>query len=502
MRRSSTLDRPTWMDSRPLVHSVLVLYVLVCVAVGVGTMLWDGTLVTASAGASLPDENSRPATESQAVKNYAFLHGQWFDGKGFHQATWYSVQGRLTRAAPAGAVETVDLTGAFVVPPFGEAHNHNLEGEWNVQAVSDRYLKDGVFYVKNPNDVRDFAVPLRERVNRPHTIDAIFAHAGMTGTGGHPIALYEDILRVHRYEPVIGHREVGWFQNRAYVVVNTEHDLDEKWALITSGNPDFLKAYLVHSEDFVAHQRDGQLKGRTGLNPALLPRIVAKAHAVGLSVTVHVESASDFRVAARAGVDEIAHVPGWLVENELDAQRARLTGEDARLAVESGVVVVTTTVAGEAMPGTASAHPHGHKPDPATPGTTLDSHTSDPDLRVLSRDVLRANITLLHRHGVKLAIGSDHAETSLAEVMNLRTLLPFDNLTLLKLWCETTPAAMFPGRKIARFEEGYEASFLALAGNPLKDFNQVQAIRLRFKQGVSLPFPGQGEKETGPSDAH
>jgi hypothetical protein len=471
-------------------------------AVGVGTVLWGGTVVTASADTSHSDERSRQAAESQVLKNYVFLHGQWFDGKDFHQATWYSVQGRLTRMAPAGAVDTVDLAGAFVVPPFGEAHNHNVEGEWNVQAVSDRYLKDGVFYVKNPNDVRDFAVTIRNLVNHPHAIDAVFAHAGLTGTGGHPIALYEDILRVHRYKPVIGHRETGWFQNRAYVVVDSEEDVEEKWALITSGNPDFLKAYLVHSEDFVPHQLDETLKGRTGLNPALLPKIVRKAHAVGLPVTVHVESASDFRTAVQAGVDEIAHVPGWLIENELDAQLARLTEEDALLAAEKGIVVVTTTVAGEAMPGTASAHPHGHKPDHATPGTTLDSHTSDPDLRALSRDVLRANITLLHRHGVKLAIGSDHAETSLAEVMNLRTLLPFDNLTRLKLWCEATPAAMFPGRKIARFEEGYEASFLALAGNPLKDFNQVQAIRLRFKQGVSLPFPGQGEKDTGRSHAH
>ncbi len=481
--------------------SIVDLAKMVCVIVGMGSVLWGGLIGEASSD-SFPSEGLLPAAESQALKNYAFLHGQWFDGKGFHQATWYSVQGRLTRTAPTGAVGTLDLAGAFVVPPFGEAHNHNVEGEWNVQAVSERYLKDGVFYVKNPNDVRDFAVTIRKRVNRPSTIDAVFAHAGMTGTGGHPIALYENILRVHRYEPIIGHREVGWFQNRAYVVVNTEHDLDEKWALITSGNPDFLKAYLVHSEDFVAHQRDGQLKGRTGLNPALLPRIVAKAHAIGLSVTVHVETASDFRVAARAGVDEIAHVPGWLVENELDAQRARLTEEDAQLAAENGIVVVTTTVAGEAMPGSARDHAHRHEPDHVKPRTGPVPHEGNVDLRALARDVQRANLTLLHRHEVKLAIGSDHADTSLAEVMNLKMLLPFDNLTLLKLWCEATPETIFPGRKIAHFEEGYEASFLALAGNPLKDFNQVQAIRLRFKQGFSLPFPGQEVKETAPSHAH
>jgi hypothetical protein len=80
-------------------------------------------------------------------------------------------------------------------------------------------------------------------------------------------------------------------------------------------------------------------------------------------------------------------------------------------------------------------------------------------------------------------IGSDHAETSLAEVMHLRTLHLFDDRTLLKMWCEATPAAIFTDRRIGKFAEGYEASFLALAGNPLEDFDQVRAIRLRVKQG-------------------
>ena len=47
--------------------------------------------------------------ETQAVlpaKPYAFVHGQWFDGEGFQSDTWYAVQGRLTRQAPSGPVET------------------------------------------------------------------------------------------------------------------------------------------------------------------------------------------------------------------------------------------------------------------------------------------------------------------------------------------------------------------------------------------------------------
>lgn len=409
---------------------------------------------------------------TQLEKQYVFVNGRWFDGEGFQPDTWYAVQGRLTRQAPSGPVESVDLSGLYLVPPFGEAHNHNVEGPWNVQAVVQRYLQDGVFYVKNPNDVRDFAQQITHAINVPTSIDATFAHAGITGRGGHPIALYEDVLRVGRYEPAVGPLGRGWFENRSYVVVETEADLEAKWPMIVSGRPDFLKVYLVHSEDDGAEVQAGQ--HRLGLHPALVPGIVARARAAGLQVTAHVETAADFRQAVRAGVDELAHVPGWLLQGPQDAERARLTEEDARVAAANKVRVVTTSVAGQAMPSLGGYHQHGHH----------SGHGPGPE--GAASDVLRDNLQLLQRAGVSLVIGSDHAETSLAEVLHLRTLHLFDNRTLLKMWCEATPAAIFPKRRIGRFAEGYEASFLALAGNPIEDFEQVRAIRRRFKQGVPL----------------
>jgi hypothetical protein len=414
--------------------------------------------------------------------SYAFINGRWFDGQGFQPTTWYSVQGRLTRTPPQGRVETVDLSGLFVVPPFGEAHNHNVEGPWNVQTVAERYLKDGVFYVKNPNNVRDFALQIRRAVNQPTSIDATFAHAGLTGRGGHPVALYEDVLRVSRYEPVIGPIERGWFEGRSYIVLNTEADLETKWPVITSGRPDFLKVYLVHSEDEDATGTSGQSPRRSGLHPRLVSLIVAKAHAEGLQVTAHVETAADFRRAVHAGVDELAHVPGWLIQGADDAERARLTEEDARLAAAHKVRVVTTSVAGQAMPSIGGHHQHGSHVGHG-PGPEMKHNASPADA---ASHVLRDNLHLLQRVGVALVIGSDHAETSLAEVMHLRTLHLFDDRTLLKMWCEATPAAIFTDRRIGKFAEGYEASFLALAGNPLEDFDQVRAIRLRVKQGVLL----------------
>jgi hypothetical protein len=50
-------------------------------------------------------------------------------------------------------------------------------------------------------------------------------------------------------------------------------------------------------------------------------------------------------------------------------------------------------------------------------------------------------------------------------------------------------ARQVQGENLRRFQEGYEASFLALAGNPLDDFEAVQAIRLRVKKGRLLLGP-------------
>ena len=108
-----------------------------------------------------------------------------------------------------------------------------------------------------------------------------------------------------------------------------------------------------------------------------------------------------------------------------------------------------------------------------------------------ARGIQARNLRLLHRAGVDLAIGSDvYGTTSLAEAMNLQALGVFDNLTLLKMWCETSARTIFPRRRIGHLEAGYEASFLVLGGNPLADFGAVKDIKLRFKQGAFIE-PGR-----------
>lgn len=416
------------------------------------------------------------------LRSYELVNGRWFDGREFRDATFYTVDGRLTKTKPAVEYERIDLKGGYVVPPFGEAHNHNVEGLWNLDTVVARYLHDGVFYVKNPNSIREFTAQIAPRINTPVSIDVVFANAGLTASGGHPAPLYEQMLRESRYRAVIGDVPPGWFNDRGYVVIDREAELQHKWSRIVAGKPDFIKVFLVHSEARGSQGHGDGLHGRRGLDPELVPPIVARAHQAGLRVAAHVETAADFRLALSAGVDDIAHVPGWFLEPTDRDASMMLTEEDARLAAKSGVIVTTTTVAMKPAEGGHGQHAPHHIPHGAY---RHGDHAFSMDATVWQRAtaVQRYNVGLLHRHGVKLAIGSDHAETSLAEAQHLMELGLFDNLSLLKLWCEDTPHAIFPDRRIGRLEEGYEASFLVLRDNPLERFDAVTQIEYRIKQG-------------------
>jgi imidazolonepropionase-like amidohydrolase len=102
-----------------------------------------------------------------------------------------------------------------------------------------------------------------------------------------------------------------------------------------------------------------------------------------------------------------------------------------------------------------------------------------------------ASLRTLIDSGVTVAIGSDNVrDSSVLEAEHLHSLGVIDELALLKLWAEDTPRSIFPQRRIGFLRAGYEASFLALEGNPLDDWRNVRRIKLRFKQGVEVhPLP-------------
>lgn len=406
---------------------------------------------------------SAHAQVSTATHNYEFANGNWFDGQKFVRRTFYSVTGRLTSKRPARVDRVFDLSGKFVVPPFGEAHNHNLDwsSDERFARVNKMYLDAGIYYVKNPNSLLRSKEPTSKRINLPTSVDGILSNGGLTGSGGHPI---EIVTPQRGFKP---EDDEGGF----YYVIDNAADLERKWPIIKAGKPDFIKTYLLYSEEYAKRKDDKAYDGWKGLDPAILPEIVRRAHRDGLRVSTHVESAVDFHNALVAGVDEINHLPGFRpdrndIANYTNLAPYRISEADAKLAGKNQTVVVTTI--GE----TADQTFNEKLPESA---------------RLAVRAMLVQNLQLLRKHHVPIAIGSDSfRQTALPEALSLAKIKAFDNLTLLKMWCETTAATIFPKRKIGHLKDGYEANFLVLTGNPLTDFANVKTIELRIKQGEPL----------------
>jgi amidohydrolase family protein len=398
--------------------------------------------------------------------NYEFTNGNWFDGQKFVPRTFYSVAGVLSTKQPARVDRVFDLNGNYVVPPFGEAHNHNLDwsSDANFARVNKLYLNAGIFYVKNPNSLLRSRQPTLAHINLPNTVDGILSNGGLTASGGHPI---EIVSPQRGFKPNDG-------EGQFYYVVDTAADFQRKWPAIKAGQPDFIKTYLLYSEEYAKRKDDKTYDGWKGLDPSVLPDIVRAAHREGLRVSTHVETAVDFHNAVIAGVDEINHTPGFRPErndfaNYVNLTRYQISEADAKLAAKKHIVVVTTV--GEAV------------------DETFNEKRNERD-RLAVRAMLLLNLQVLRKNGVEIAIGSDSfRQTALAEALSLAKLQTFDNLTLLKMWCETTAATIFPKRKIGYLKDGYEANFLVLTGNPLTDFANVKTIDLRFKRGEPLVIP-------------
>ncbi|MCI0392391.1 MAG: tetratricopeptide repeat protein [Acidobacteria bacterium] len=385
-----------------------------------------------------------------------YVNGLWFNGRVFESKTVYSVEGVFRTDYAGKADNTIDLKGRHIIPPFAEAHNHHFGDGGDIQQQIKTYLSQGIFYARNTNSTEKLTGPLRKFVNLPESVEVLYSYGGLTAPGGHPIQIY-DALAAHI---------PGWtpkeMENQAYYVVDSEGDLDRKWSMILSRKPDFIKAYLEYSEEYEARKNDHAFFGKRGLDPRLLPKIVRRAHKDGLRVAVHINTAADFRNAVRSGADEIAHLP-----------LERLTAEDAKAAADRGVVVVTTTL---------SHRPTGHVKD--VDGTH------------------RHNLALLHRARVRLAAGTDdNNRTVLDEAENVHRLRALDTLSLLKLLVEVTPQTIFPARKIGRLESGYEASFLALDGNPLEDFAFLRKVSLRVKRGHMLEIAPDPPKKPSVASA-
>lgn len=410
-------------------------------------------LLMATLAAPLAPAQEAPQTRSPG--NIALINGQWFDGRSFERRQVYSVEGRFTSSRPARIDQTLDLAGAWIVPPFADAHSHSFgEGRPDSDArAAGRYLAAGVFYVQSQGNLPMTAAEKSAiRLNTPSGVDVALSNGTLTS---HDSALHAFLATFILPGGAFQGYTLQTLNNVRYFEIDTVTELKAKWPAILAQKSDFIKAYLWLTDN-APFTGPPPLMGQHALSPGVFREIVSHAHANGLRVSAHVTSAGDFKLAIEGGADEIAHVPS----------SGDVTPEVARLAASRGVSVVTTM-------GQAAA-----------------TESLPPPMRSAAAAMLvvaTRNLKTLVANGVTMVIGADSpADTTVAEAAYIRSLGLFDNAAMLRMWGTATPAAIFPDRKIGALKEGYEASFLALEADPLVDWSATKKIRLRFKQGLLL----------------
>ena len=405
------------------------------------------------AAAACSPEASAPPPAPPVEGAYVITGGSWWDGDGFSRRTVYVAHGRFVADPVAGAAE-VELAGRFVLPAFGEAHNHNVDKASTFERRNAEYLEQGIFYVKNPNNPTRLSDAVRRAAAGEATLDVTLANAGLTRPGGHPEALYRMLGERGVYgEP---YEDVDELVEDSRWAVGSVAELRRVWPEIVAGGPDFVKLYLLESDD-----RPGP---SYGLSPEVFQEAVRLAGQEGLATAVHVNTAADFRLAVEAGVDEINHLPGRRVPDGAAPDLYRIPADVAERAAAQGIVVVTTAVVAR--------------------------NGSDRETLERSVPVMKENLDTLLTAGVPVALGSDdYFSTTRDEAEYLHELGALSSAEVLHAWAVVTPKTIFPQRAVGGTAPGDEASFVALACDPLADFACVRRIRASMKQGNWVKEP-------------
>ena len=390
----------------------------------------------------------------------------------------FAEAGRFAHVRPARVDSVIELGDLYVVPPFGDAHTHSFGSAASIGPVIRLDLRDGIFYALSlTNSIRDKRSAV-DSVNTPRSVDVAYADAGLTATLGHPILSAEvsanhipwDSLGAYHSRLLHSHTAEG----DVYFVIDNLRDLETKWPRILASRPDMLKIFLMDIEHFRELRADTATIDDKGLDPSLIPAIVQRAHAAGLRVAAHVETAADVRAAMRAGVDIIAHLPGIAPRAGETLARYELTDADADFAARHRVQFIATAWLAERL---------------AAPKPWLTGAAAEADTAQLERAkwIQRRSLARLLAHGVSVAIGSDLFETAVTEASYLEKLGVYSGTDILNMWSTATPHLIFPRRHIGGLADGYEASLLALRCDPIADFGCVRKIQLRMKQGYLIP---------------
>lgn len=423
-------------------------------------MIFACLALTAVRATAHEAQSAAPAAAAMPMPTIAFRGGRWFDGTRFVPARWYSVDGRLTRARPARIDATIELGDRYVLPPFVEAHSHDMQNGRFAAISNGKNLRAGVFYsvqmCSRPDQRQDFA----GFFGQSGSVDVLYADACISSSDGHPLGM---ILSSARDAGMTVTAEDG---RRFYDPIDTIADLERLWPQILARRPRLIKFIMINGDRREQDRGNARLFGYLGLDPALAAPLVERAHRAGIRVVAHADSASDFATAVAAGVDILAHLPGYRIAEGMSVADYRISDEVIAEAVRRNIVVITTA-------GISAGHVQ-----------------RNPRNAELLRAMQIENLTRLRAAGVTLAIGSDNVMgTVIDEIIYLDGLGVIPRAELLRRATADTARAMFPDRAIGSFREGADASLVAYDTDPLQTIETLRRPRILIKNGSLLSRP-------------
>jgi imidazolonepropionase-like amidohydrolase len=234
--------------------------------------------------------------------------------------------GKFTAQAANGET-AIDAGWLWLTPPLADAHTHTVDRS---RSLDDSFhaaqMQAGVFYAFNANSLMPLA--RKPMLRGPRLVDVVFAGAGITSPGGHPRPLYERLANNHQ----LGDVKASELPGLAFHEASDETAAKAAVQRVKRSGVSFVKLYLSHHDE----------EQSNGLNAQAFRAAVAEARRVKLRVVVHINGASDFRLAIGERVHALMHMPASVLgETRSDADYL-LTPSDASAAHAAGTIVVPT----------------------------------------------------------------------------------------------------------------------------------------------------------------
>ena len=408
------------------------------------------------------------------AQNYVIENGNVWDGQQFVERSLYISDGEFVSQFPANVDSSIDASGMYITPPFGDYHTHVFDSEFTIP-VDSIFRSQGIFFSQDLGNDPINRKQYESYLEQPQTVDVAYANGILTSNYGHPIQGYERMALFGRSWPRTqaqrdSLRESRLMENRLYYIIDDESDIQPKINALASTDPDLMKLVLWNSREYISSDGESYPTDNKGLDPRFLPEIVDQANEFVLRPIAHIETEYDLRVAIREGIRSFAHVPyyGYGIDGNISEDYPTLSDESKQLIRETSELVVNPTLLRTSQ--NLQYIPENRRP-------------TERQLDLLKEFHIRL-LTDLKENGATIVAGADSPGIdAIDEVLYYKELGVFTDAELLNMLIESA-RQIFPNRQIGGFDKGYEAHLLMFSDNPVEDLENIQTLKTAIKNGL------------------